>query len=144
MLPRGLVAPVRVVGVLAFVVVVWAISRRRGIPDSGPEPSPHAGRTYAIAVIAMIIAFPLGGVPLRALGESQLMLPWVVLVVGAHFFPFARAFRVPLFIRLSMALMALAVLGGVAVLLDLPAAAGWTGVAAGVVLLGFGAIGARR
>ncbi len=69
---------------------------------------------------------------------------WVVFVVGAHFLPFARAFRLPVFLWLSLSLVVISVVGAVlALVFDSGTAAGWTAVAAGFVLMGFSAVGPR-
>lgn len=144
-LPAGWPWPVRVVGLLAFLAVLWsAVVRVWDVRDTTP-PDPRALRTYGISVAAMLVAFPLGSLALRqVLGRPELMLPWVVLVVGAHFLPMAWAFRAGVLRVLGLVLMATAVLGAVLVLVLGP---GWpvsaTGVAAGFVVLAASAVGAR-
>jgi membrane protein implicated in regulation of membrane protease activity len=61
----------------------------------------------------------------------------LVLVVGAHFLPFARAFGAAVFTGLGWMMVAIAAAGGLAVLLLGPHASAWTGVAAGFALLAF-------
>jgi len=70
------------------------------------------------------------------------LLVWVVLAVGAHFLPFARAFHLPVFLWLSLSLVVVSVVGAVpALALDSETAAGWTAVAAGFIPLRFSAVG---
>ena len=81
---------------------------------------------------------------IRALGgPSELVVVWVVFVVGLHFLPFARAFGLPVFDLLAWTLIALAVVGGVLTVTADAVAGRWTAVAAGFVLLGFAAAGPR-
>jgi hypothetical protein len=70
------------------------------------------------------------------------VLVWVVLVVGVHFLPFANAFHLPVFRWLAASLVVVALIGAVPTLATTSATApGWTGVAAGFVLLSFSAAG---
>ena len=135
----------RTLGVLASAAVVVLLLRLR-VPRP-PQPARGAARVYALSVAAEVVAIPLGARVLGALDRSDLVLPWVVLVVGVHFWPFARAFHAPVFRWLAVALVAPALAGGAAVLADVPEAGPASGVAAGFVLvLGVGAalvVGAR-
>lgn len=144
-LPAALAWGIRVIGVVAFVAVVWyAVLRpqRRGMVD---RPRPVNMRTYWLAVLAMVIAIPLGSLVInRVLDRPPLTLPWVVLVLGAHFLPFARAFRAPIFARMGLMLIALAVAGAVVTLLVNPQASVWVAIAAGFVLLSFSLAGGRQ
>jgi hypothetical protein len=144
-LPAALAWTIRVIGVVAFVAVVWyAVLRpqRRGMVE---RPGAVNMRTYWLAVLAMVVAIPLGSLVInRVLERPELTLPWVVLVLGAHFLPFARAFRAPIFAQLGLALVALAVAGAVVALLVDARAAVWLAIAAGFVLLGFSLAGGRQ
>jgi hypothetical protein len=146
-LPGPAVWPVRILGIVAFAVVVWyAVLRTRSRPASVPEASQRAIRTYWICVVAEVAAIPLGASVLNSvLHRPELVLPWVVFVVGVHFGPFGRAFGLPVLFALSVALVVVALLGGSWTLLGGGAlAAGATGVVAGFTMLGFSAAGARR
>ena len=135
----------RVLGVAVFAVVAWYGVLRRAAGRPGPEPSRGALRTYLICVAGEVVAIPLGAQLLvRVLDRPQLTPVWVVLVVGVHFLPFARAFRVPLFRALGWSLVALALLGGALALTLTPLAVPAAAVAAGFVLLAFAALGATR
>ncbi len=138
----------RVVGVVAFALVVWFSVLRPASHRPGPSPSRTALRTYGFCVVGEVVAIVLGAqVLVRLLHSPELVLPWVVLVVGVHFVPFARAFRVPLFAVLGWTLIAVAVVGGVlTVALGAAAAvpAALTGVVAGFVLLAFAGAGGTR
>jgi gamma-glutamylcyclotransferase (GGCT)/AIG2-like uncharacterized protein YtfP len=124
------------------VIILVLRSGRR--PVAAPDPAPGgAGRTYLISVVAMLAAFPVGGwLFTRVFDQPALVLPWVVLAVGLHFLPFARAFRAGIFAALAWTLIAIAVVGGVLTVLVDPRASPWTGVAAGFALLAFSAVGA--
>ena len=135
----------RVLGVVVFAAVIWFAVLRRAAGRPGPEPSPGALRTYLICVGGEVVAIPLGAqLLIRVLDRPQLTPVWVVLVVGVHFLPFARAFRVPLFRTLGWTLVGLALLGGVLALTLTPLAVPGAAVAAGFVLLAFAALGATR
>jgi hypothetical protein len=135
----------RVVGVAAFAVVLWWSVLRRGAAQPGPPPAPGALRTYLLCVVGEVLAIPLGAQLLvRAVGRPELVLPWVVLVVGVHFLPFARTFRVPLFAALAWSLVVLGLLGGALAVAVGPVLASAAGVLAGFVLLAFAAAGGSR
>jgi hypothetical protein len=135
-------AAFRVAGVIAFVLVIVVL--RRGPAPEPPQPSRTALRTYLLCVAGEVVAIPVGALVIRGLdGPSELVVVWVVFVVGVHFLPFARAFGLPVFGVLAWTLIVLAVAGG-ALTLAVDASAGpWTAVAAGFVLLGFAAAGPR-
>ncbi|MGD8215705.1 hypothetical protein [Aestuariimicrobium sp. Y1814] len=132
----------RILAALGFLAVIAVAVIRRTAPGAGP-PSRTAMRTYGICVAAMALAIPVGASLLtNALSLPQLVLPWVVFVVGAHFLPFASAFRLPVFRWLALCLMLVGVAGAIGALVTGSAAsAGWTGVTAGFVLLLFSALG---
>lgn len=132
---------VRIVGVVAFCLVLFLIRTRTSGRADGPAPSRAALRTYWMCVAAEVVAIPVGALVLRLLHQSVLTLVWVVFVVGVHFLPFARAFGVRLFAALGVGLVVVAVAGAVAALADGAVAVAWTAVAAGAVLLMFAAAG---
>lgn len=134
----------RAAAALAAAAVVWFVVVR-GPAVERVEPSRSAVRAYGLSVVAMLVALPVGARVLTGvLGEPDAVLPWVVLVVGLHFLPFAGAFAMPVFRWLAAALVAVAVAGGLGVLTtDGATAAGWTGVVAGSVLIAFAAFGPR-
>jgi hypothetical protein len=142
-LPGPLEIVVRVVGVVGFVAALWLALRAATAPL--PTPAPRALRTYGFCVVAMVVAIPVGAnILVRLADQPRLVLPWVVLVVGLHFWPFAQAFRAPVFRLLSWALMGVAVVGAlVTAVADADWAPSATGVAAGLVLLGFAGLGGR-
>ncbi|MFC8731605.1 hypothetical protein ACFT5B_04020 [Luteimicrobium sp. NPDC057192] len=124
--PVSALALVACAAALAFYVwrVWW---RRRPFPE--PEPVGRwAGLVYLASVAGMLVLIRLGRL---ALGDNHedLVPGVIVLAVGLHFLPFARAFHTPLFRRLGLVMAAL---GVAALVLGLV----WTPVAtAGVVVL---------
>jgi hypothetical protein len=135
----------RVLGVVAFAVVLWYAVLRTAAGRPGPAPASRVLRTYLVSVALEVVAIPVGAQLLgRWLHHPELTPVWVVLVVGVHFLPFARAFRVPLFGALGWTLLGLALIGGVLALTLTPLAVPGAAVAAGFVLLGFAALGGTR
>ncbi len=132
----------RIVAVLVFVAILWLVVVRGPAVEHEP-PSRSALRTYGFSVTAMAVAIPLGAAVIRnALDRPHAVLVWVVLVVGVHFWPFARAFDLPVFGWLAAGLVLVAAVGAVPALAsDSAAAAAWTGIAAGLVLSIFSAAG---
>lgn len=132
----------RVLGVAAFVAALVLVARSRVV---SPAPSPGALRVYGLSVTAMVLAIVAGAnVLTRAVDWPELVLCWVVIVVGAHFVPFARAFSAPVFLMLGWALVVIGISGGAAVLAGLADAESWCGVTAGFVLLAAACWGAVR
>ena len=144
-LPHPWSLVIRLVGIASFSGVVWfSVFRARAWP-ADPAPPARAIRIYWGCVVAEVVAIPVGSqVLLHGLHQPVLTPVWVVFVVGVHFLPFARAFRVPLFAALAAALIAVSLLGGLVTLRVGPLGAAWTGVAAGVLLLAFAVTGALR
>jgi dipeptide/tripeptide permease len=134
----------RVAAVMAAVAIVWFVVVRGPAVDVQP-PSRAAIRTYGISVTAMVVLIPVGAsVITNVLEKPNAVVVWVVFVVGAHFVPFARAFDLPVFNWLAASLVLVSVVGAVPTLAsDSAVAAGWTGVAAGFVVLLFAAVGPR-
>lgn len=135
-LTGGVAWAARVLGVAAFVAVVILVVLRRGGTVAEDPPSRRQIRTYGISVTVMVLAIIAGARVLDASGRAELVVVWVVLCVGAHFLPFARAFAVPVFARLGLVLIGLAVVGGVVALTTASAVApAATAVLAGLALL---------
>ncbi len=134
----------RVLAVVTFVAVIWFAVLRAPKVDQAP-PSRAALRTYGLCILGMLVALFLGARVLSGLlDRPHAVVPWVVLVVGAHFLPFAGAFGLPIFRLLAVSLVVLGLAGLVLTLSSNSATVeGWTGVAAGFVLLLFAAIGPR-
>ena len=134
----------RSAAVLAAAAIVWFVIVRG--PAVTHEPaSREAIRTYGLAVTGMVVAIVLGASFITQVLDAPGTVPiWVVFAVGAHFWPFASAFAMPVFRVLAAALMLVALVGAVIVPFtadDLTA--GWTAVTAGFVLLAFSDVGPR-
>ncbi len=134
----------RLVAAVAFVAIIWfVVVRGPDVVQTPPDRS--ALRTYGFSVMAMVVAIPLGARILsQTLDRPDAVLVWVVFVVGVHFLPFAHAFHLPIFRWLAASMIVVSAIGAVGVLIsDSAVAAGWTGVAAGFVLMFFSAVGPR-
>jgi hypothetical protein len=141
-LPAPLVWPVRIVGAVVFLVVLWYAVLREWQPAPTGRPRPHSRlRTYYICLGLLILAIPAGiWLFQQVLPVPVLMVPWLVVLVGVHFFFFASAFSIPLFERMGAVLMATGIVGGAVVLqFASPSASGVTGVVGGFILLVFSA-----
>jgi hypothetical protein len=80
----------------------------------------------------------------QVLPVPVLMVPWLVVLVGLHFFFFASAFSIPIIERMGAVLMATGIVGDAVVLqFANPSASGLTGVVAGFILLEFSAATAQ-
>jgi hypothetical protein len=144
-LPVPASAGVRVVGLLAFLGVLWfALLRRRSGTyrgaDDGQQMTREGVRVYWRCVLAEVVCIPLGALVLnRVFHRPELVVVWVVAVVGAHFLPFARIFHASLFASLAWTLIALAAVGALATVLIDSRSGPIAAVLAGVALLGFAA-----
>lgn len=119
---------------IALLIAILLVVRRG---DPGTPPTPSAIRTYWFCVAGELAAFPAGALVLNHLERPELVRAWVVMVLGMHFVPFARAFGAPLFAWLGGALVVLALVGGALSLAGAQDAELWTAVVAGFTLLGF-------
>lgn len=129
-------ALIRVAGLaLGLLVVVALVRYLRDSPPAPPPPSRAGLRLYGVAVVALVVSIPVGAAVLRALDQGQLTPVWVVLVLGLHFVPFARAFRQPFYAPLGWTLVGVAAAGGTATLAGVTDGPAWTAVLAGVTLL---------
>ncbi|MDN5762630.1 MAG: hypothetical protein L0H41_09985 [Microlunatus sp.] len=134
----------RIAAAVAFGAIIWFVVLRGPEIDQVP-PSRAALRTYGISVVAMGVAIPVGATVINnVFDQPNAVVVWVVFVVGAHFWPFAHTFALPVFRWLSVSLIIVAIIGAVPTLAaNSAAAAGWTGIVAGFVLLLFSAVGPR-
>jgi hypothetical protein len=138
-LPDEIALAVRALGVIAFLAVLWlAVLRQPGVPQQAMDSERGPWRVYWTSVAVEVVLIPVGAGVLNRLDQAELVLPWVVLVVGVHFLPLANAFGIPRFRVLAGCLIGLAFVGG-ALSLTVGAAAGTVvaGVLSGVALLAF-------
>jgi hypothetical protein len=138
-LPEALQWPVRLVGVLGFLGVLWYVLRRwrTAAPERRPR-SRRAIRNFAVG-LALIVTGLLLGLWLftQVLPVPALIVPWIVILLGLHFLLFGTIFEFPIFERLGGTLFILGIVGGAVLLSFTPAASTLTGIVAGLVLLIF-------
>jgi hypothetical protein len=102
--------------VLAITVALCGLAfaflrAARGRPGaSGQGSNPFRSRDYQLAVLAEIIAIPLAGRLLTAVGQPEAVMPAVAAIVGLHFFGLVRAFQSWRFAIVGTAMVLLAVL----------------------------------
>ncbi len=61
----------------------------------------RAGVTYLSSVVGMLVLIRLGTVLLYDAGSAGLQPALIVVAVGLHFLPFAKAFHTPMFVVLG-------------------------------------------
>lgn len=128
----------RVVGGVLVVGAIWFGLVKQ--PAHLITASRAQARTYWAAVVAEVIAIPVGALVLnRLLHRPHLVVVWVVFVVGAHFLP-ARAFGGHDWFLLGLLLVGLAVVGGILTETVDHTWASATAVLAGAALLTFAAL----
>lgn len=140
--PGALVLQVVAVVVLAGILWFGVVRARGGV---GEPPGPNAMAVYNVTVIVQVVAILAGAILFNALlDRGDLVLPWVVVVVGAHFVPFARTFRAPVFRPLAAALVVVGAVGLVTTAAGVAWAGPASGVVAGFLLQGVAAVSALR
>ncbi|WP_405496011.1 hypothetical protein [Streptomyces sp. NBC_00096] len=152
-LPAGVGVPLRGLAIAAVLVLFFGIRRLRGVAaegdaadlpgdagDAGADTAPRRfGRGYRLVVAAEVVA-GLGGLlalnPVLHVPDAS--VPWIALVVGAHFFGLAAVWSMPSLNRLAAALSLCGALGLVmaAAGLGLPVIAAVSGITPGVLLMG--------
>ncbi|WP_203567724.1 hypothetical protein [Aestuariimicrobium ganziense] len=96
--------------VLAFAWYLWTtlvVPRRFGPP---PAVGPKSGLVYLASVAAMIAVIQVGRLLANRADRPELGVSVIVFAVGAHFFPFAKAFVAPFFTRLGWVVTTMGVL----------------------------------
>lgn len=136
-LPAGWDVAARVGGVALGIGAVGRMLLSRAPEDRWSG----SARTYWVAVCIEVVAIPVGATILnRVLEQPDLVVLWVVFVVGAHFLP-ARAFGIGRYAELGVVLMLLAVISAAVYLIaDIAWAPSAGAVMAGAALLGFAAV----
>ena len=136
--------PVRIAGAVLFLVVLWYAVLREREPDRTRRIRARSAlRTYYICLGLLILAVPAGiWLFTEVLPVPALIVPWLVVLAGVHFFVFASAFGISLFEKLGAVLMATGVVGGAVVLRFSTSVSALTGVVAGFILLVFSAAAA--
>lgn len=134
-LPAAVSTGALVIWAGALAVFVWAvlITPRLFAPL---EPLPRsAAWVYFLSVAGMLVGIQLGRFALDAVGRVDVFPGVIVLAVGLHFLPFARAFATPMFTRLGLVMAVLGVAGLVLGLAWTGTAAAAAAVVTGVVML---------
>lgn len=135
-LPGPAVLAARVLWALGTALyVVQVYLRPRVFPPAEALPR-RAGLIYLASVAGMLLVIRVGSTFLPEAQRSDLRPALIVVAVGAHFVPFAHAFRAPFFRGLGWAMV---VIGAVGLLLGIawdPRVAAAAAVLAGLVMLG--------
>jgi hypothetical protein len=139
---RSLPSPWHILAIAAAVsltaAALWfGVAHARPVSAAGSR----SVRAYWLAVAAEAVAIPVGAIALRRInGNSDLVVLWVVFVVGAHFIP-AKAFGIGRYAELGAGLMGIAIVFGIFRLVGhIDSAPAIGGVLAGLSLLAFSAI----
>jgi hypothetical protein len=143
-LPDALRWPVRLVGLVGFLGALWYVLRRWRTPSAPRHPrSRRAVRNYTVWLGLIVVGLLLGlWLFTSVLPEPALIVPWIVILLGLQFLPFATTFGFPIFEPLAGVLFALGIVGGAVFLVYTTTASALTGVVAGLVLLIFSAAAA--
>jgi hypothetical protein len=139
-LPTALDAAVRIIGVVAFVVVLVALRRPRSAVARARPATGGFGRGYWFVVLAEVVAI-LAGVRLLSgpLDTPDAGVAWAATVVGLHFVALAVVWAQRFFHVLGAAIAVCGLAGLVLALAGAPTAASATvgGVLPGLLLLAF-------
>ncbi|MGH3392742.1 MAG: hypothetical protein ACRDOO_28070 [Actinomadura sp.] len=105
-------ALVQALGAIAFVGLLVALHRTRVTRPGGGMSRPRFGRGYLLVVVAEVAAIPAGSAVLNGpLDLPQAVLPWVSIVVGAHFLGLAKVWHEASLGRLGAGIAALGAVG---------------------------------
>lgn len=129
---------------LAIGATLVAIGRLRTTPGI-PTMSVDAGvrRSYWFWVIAEVVLIVVGATVLSRSGRPELVPVWTLAVVGLHFLPLARVFRMPLLVGAAAGSVAAAAVALPAQALGIAPAPTVAGLLGGAVLLLCGLLGLR-
>lgn len=120
--------------VLGLLGYIWSVfGARRYFPPRSPVQR-RSALVYLASVLGMIALIQLGRLALAAADHAALDPALIVMAVGLHFLPFARAFHAQVFARLGWLLTTL---GAAGLLLGwwYPSGAAIAALAAGLALL---------
>lgn len=109
-------APLLVAGmVLGAAAGSWAVLERRRAPGRGSHQlSPEANRVWNRWVLFEVVLVVIGLFALTRLGVPQYSAAWTLAVVGVHFQPLARFYRLPALTLLAAGCVVAAALAVVA------------------------------
>ncbi|ROR90862.1 hypothetical protein EDD33_1711 [Nocardioides aurantiacus] len=112
----------------------WVFVRPRPFRPVADLPR-RAGTVYLLSVVGMLLLIRVGSAVLGHLDHAELRPPVIVAAVGAHFLPFARAFRTPVFWTLGWVMVAIGAVGVVGGWFGGTSTAAAVTVVAGIVML---------
>jgi hypothetical protein len=121
--------------VVVFLAYVWFVF---GAPRVFGEMAPlgwRAGITYLGSVVGMLVLIRLGTLLLDDASSVGLRPALIVVAVGLHFLPFAKAFHTPMFVTLGSLMTVLGATGLVLGRLWDERAAAASAVVTGIVML---------
>ncbi|GAA1361403.1 hypothetical protein GCM10009596_19490 [Arthrobacter rhombi] len=124
-----------IAGGVSLAVWCWTVLLARRALPAPPRPGRSAGWIYLAGLAGMFAIMFVGSRILTGLDRVSVQPAVIVLAVGVHFLPYARAFGAPVFARLGAALAVVGLLGLAAGLAITPVAASAAAVIAGLVLL---------
>jgi len=105
---------IRIVGGVVGIALFVRLIRQRRVdePNSGPGGMDFSGRRYWIIVAIEVAAFVAGLlVFLLVPGLSKVVVAWIALVVGVHFFGLGASFKISRFHTLGIVLSLLGIAG---------------------------------
>jgi hypothetical protein len=94
-----------------FLVYVWFVFGRARVFGEVDPVGPRAGVIYLVSVVGMLVLIRLGSGLLDDAGRAGLRPALIVVAVGLHFLPFAKAFHSPLFVVLGSLMAVLGAVG---------------------------------
>jgi hypothetical protein len=138
--PAGWSVPLAVASGLGVVVAVFGgvLAWRRRHGDSAMA-EPRGRRTYYRVVGIESLAIAVGSMLLAITGHSDYIAVWILFVVGVHFVPLGRLFRIRSLVVVGVALIPVSVVAAVIGLVWTVLPSAIAGGIGGVLLVGFGA-----
>jgi len=124
----GLDRAVSLMPIVVSLAIVWA---GWSVPSPRPGEGRRTGRIVGLASLGEGIAILVGVNLALHLGRSDLIVPIVAFLVGAHFVPLARFLPAPSYYATAIAMMALAVS---ALVLPMPLRAAVIGIGCAAIL----------
>jgi hypothetical protein len=95
----------------ALLPYVWCVFGAPRVFDQVGPVGSRAGITYVVSVVGMLVLIRLGTVLLHDANIGGLRPALIVVAVGLHFLPFAKAFKAPMFLLLGTLMAVLGTAG---------------------------------
>lgn len=139
--PSGWSIPLLIGSVVGLGVAVAGGLLLRRLLSSGESAmnDPRIRRSWRLIVGVEVVAILLGNVLLGLSGRPAYAAAWTLFVVGAHFLPMARVFRMPGIGVAGVILMAVGVGAAAVAVAGLAAPSAVAGLGGGLVCVGCGA-----